>query len=251
MDVGLTDRRVLVTGATGGIGRALTRAFAAEGARVAVAYHRDHAAAQASVAEWGGAQRALAVRYDLTDPACGDGAVGAVTARWGGLDVLVANAIRPPTFRPGASPFEDVPVADWLPFVQDNLVQTVATVQAAVGAMRRGGWGRIVLVSTHLVRQGAAGREFYTATKAALHGLASSLAWDVGRDGILVNVVAPGLTLTDRVAAMPQEVRAREVAATPSGRLSTPAEVAHAVLFLGSALNGNITGEVLTVAGGH
>jgi 3-oxoacyl-[acyl-carrier protein] reductase len=251
VDLGLTDRRVLVTGATAGIGRAVAHAFGAEHARVAVAYRNRADTAEKLVADLGGAGRALAVRYALEDPAGPDEAVGAVEAAWGGVDVLVANAVRRGARR-GPQPVETVAAADWQPFLRDNLAQPIATVLRALAGMRRRGWGRIVLVSSHAVRDGQRGQEFYAAAKAGLHGFCRSLAWDVGGDGILVNVVCPGLTTTEGVLAdLPAAVRAHERAATATGRLSGPDEVASVVLYLGSPANGNVSGEVVTVAGGR
>jgi 3-oxoacyl-[acyl-carrier protein] reductase len=140
----------------------------------------------------------------------------------------------------------------WRPFLRDNLDQTVATALAVIPGMRRRGWGRIVLVSSHVTTDGRRGQEFYAAAKAALHGFCRSLAWDVGPDGILVNVVCPGLTTTEGVLTdLPAEVRDRERAHTPTGRLSTPEDVANTVVFLCSAANGNVSGETVTVAGGR
>ncbi|GAA2622551.1 MULTISPECIES: SDR family NAD(P)-dependent oxidoreductase [Streptomyces] len=250
---GLRGKAVLVTGATGGIGAAIARRFSAEGARVAVAFRSDREAAEKLAAELGAAEdRALAVRYALDEPGSPARAVAEVEARWGAVDVLVANAVRWGVRRAPGSRFEDVPEDDWLPVVEANLAPVIRTVQHSVRSMRRRGWGRIVLISSHNALGGNPGQEFYGSAKAGLHGLARSLMWDVGQDGILVNVVCPGLTTTERVnSGLPEAVRARETAATPTGRLSDPDDVARAVLFLGSAANGNITGESLTVTGGR
>ncbi|MFD8483951.1 SDR family NAD(P)-dependent oxidoreductase [Kitasatospora sp. NPDC059673] len=252
MDLGLRERVVLVTGATGGIGREVARAYAAEGARVAVAYRSDRAAAEQLAEELGGPERAFALPYDLEDPESPHRAVAEVERRWGRVDVLVANAVRWGERRTPGTRFEDVPEKDWLPVIEGNLAPVIRTVQAAVGGMRARGWGRIVLISSHNALGGNRGQEFYGSAKAGLHGLARSLMWDLGSSDVLVNVVCPGLTSTDRVVAgLPAPVRERETGATPTGRLSTPEEVARAVLYLGSAANGNVTGEALHVAGGR
>ncbi|WP_034089996.1 SDR family NAD(P)-dependent oxidoreductase [Streptacidiphilus albus] len=259
MDLGLNGRTVLVTGATGGIGSEIARAFAAEGARVAVTYRSDHEAAEKLVAELRGGgdpaadpDRAFALRYALDEPGSAQRAVAAVEDRWGSLDVLVVNAVHRGARRVPGTRFEDVPEEAWRPVVDDNLAPAISTVQCAVGGMRRRGWGRIVLISSHNALGGNQGQEFYGAAKAGLHGLARSLMWDLGDSGVLVNVVCPGLTATEQVvAALPGAVRDREAQATPTGRLTAPAEVARSVVFLCSEANGNITGESLTVAGGR
>ena len=248
MDLGLTDRTVLVTGASGDIGREAARAFAAEGARVALGYAHHRETAARLVAELG-AERAVAVRYDLTDPGSVAPALSIVERRFGPVEVYVAAGIAPPAWPVQATAFEEVPVDDWVPFLRGNVEQTLRTVQLVLPGMRRQGWGRITFLSTHLVKEGRPGRAFYTAAKAALHGLSRSLAWDAGRDGVLVNAVCPGLT--EHSTPVPEAVRREEIARTPSGRLSTPEDIARAVVFLSSAANGNITGEVLTVAGGR
>ncbi|KAA9166516.1 SDR family oxidoreductase [Amycolatopsis acidicola] len=248
MELGLAGRVVLVTGATGEIGTAIAEAFAGEGARVAVAYHHDKDAAAALASRLGG----TAVPYDLADPDSPAGTFDAVAERLGPVEVLVANAMRWGRRRGPDERFEDVPPADWMPVITENLAPTIRTAQLAVGGMRKGGWGRIVLVSSHVATDGHRGQEFYGATKSGLHGFAKSLAWDAGQDGVLVNVVSPGLTLTRRVATgLPEAVRARETERTATGRLSRAADIAAAVVFLCSAANQNITGEVLTVAGGR
>ncbi|MEU0336039.1 SDR family oxidoreductase [Streptomyces sp. NPDC006193] len=249
MDYQLTDKTVLVTGATGGIGQAIARAFAAEGATVALGYRNDAGRAERLAGELG---RATAVRYALDDPAGAAEAVTAVRERHGGIDVFVAGAFAWGPRRPPGTRFEDVPPSQWLPLVEHNLAPVVRAVQLVLPGMRERGWGRIALISSHNAFDGQPGQEFYGAVKAALYGFARSLAWDAGPDGVLVNVVAPGLTLTDRVRGkLPEHIKERERAHTPTGRLSSPEDVANTVLFLCSAANGNITGENVTVAGGR
>jgi 3-oxoacyl-[acyl-carrier protein] reductase len=249
MRLGLAGKTVLVTGATGGIGREIARAFVAEGARVALGYRTNAEAADKLAAELGGA---VAVRYALDDHGSPATAVAEVRERWGDIDVFVANAMRWGKRRPPEVHVEEVPPAEWEPVVAHNLAPVIRGAQLVLPGMRRRGWGRIALISSHVAVDGQRGQEFYGAVKAGLHGFARSLAWDAGPDGILVNVVAPGLTLTERVrTGLPAQVRDRETARTPTGRLSSAEEIANAVVFLCSDANGNITGETLTVAGGR
>ena len=253
MELGLAEKVVLVTGGTRGIGLATARAFAAEGARVAITYHNEESAGVDVTGELGAdAGRSLAVHYSLDEPNSADRAIAAVVERWERVDVLVTSAVRRQRRRPPGTRFEDVPAAEWEPALAANLAGTIRLAQLAVAGMRTRGWGRLALISSHVVHNGQAGQEFYAAGKAALHGLVRSLAWDAGRSGVLANVVSPGLTATDGVlAALPAELREREAALSPTGRLSSPKDVANAIVFLCSAANGNITGSALTVSGGR
>jgi 3-oxoacyl-[acyl-carrier protein] reductase len=252
MELGLDGRTAFITGATGGIGQELARAFAAEGARVAIGYRSERGTADLLAAELGAAgDRARAVRYALDEPDSPARAVAEVE-RWTGLDILVTAAVARGTRRGPQARFEDTPRAAWESVLQDNLTATLRTVQACSAGMRRRRWGRIVLLSSHTVRDGGRGQEFYGAAKGGLHGFARSLAWDLGPDGVLVNVVCPGLTQTAKVrCGLPEAVREAERARTPTGRLSEPGDVASMVVFLCSAANRNVTGESVTVAGGR
>jgi 3-oxoacyl-[acyl-carrier protein] reductase len=247
METGLQQRVVLVTGGSAGIGAATAAAFAREGARVAITYQKDErsaAAVVAAITQAGG--EAFATAMDLEDLPSVQRAVDAVLRQWGTVDVLVANAVRwggsapDPTVR-----FEDVPVEEWLAMINANLVGAAATVRAVLPAMRARRWGRIVLVSSGVAEEGVPGPGPYGTAKAGLHGMARSLAWEGGRDGVLVNVVAPGFTLTERRPDIPQPLIDRLAAGTPTRRLSVPDDVARLIVFLGSQANGNLTGEVL------
>lgn len=252
MDLGIADRVALVTGATRGIGLAVARVLAAEGANVAVTYYHDATGAKLVSAELGADQgRSIAVPYALEDPGAAEQALAQVTHSWGRVDIVVHCAVRRRPRSPGTH-FEDVPVDDWDPGLAADLRAAVRLSQLSVSAMRPQAWGRLVLLSSHVVRNGRAGQEFYAAGKAALHGLVRSLAWDAGPSGILANVVCPGLTATDGVLAqLPASVREGEAALTPTGHLSGPADVANAIAFLCSQANRNITGSVLSVSGGR
>ncbi|MFI9386644.1 SDR family NAD(P)-dependent oxidoreductase [Kutzneria sp. NPDC052558] len=242
MDYALAGKIALVTGASGGIGGSTARAYAREGATVAVAYRDNVDAAKQLAEELGG----FPVHYLLEEP---ESAFGEVADRCGGVDVLVTSAVKPGAKRGPGTPFESLPADAYAGFLDDNLTGTLRTVQLALPSMRQRGWGRIVLVSSRVVDGGKPGREIYGAAKAGLHGFASSLSWDVGRDGVLVNVVCPGMV--EGTAGLPPDAVAGECARTPTGRLSTAEDVAEAVLWLGSGANRNVTGQALTVAGGR
>lgn len=240
----MKGRVVLVTGGSSGIGRTIARAYGAEGARVALTYHSGEEAARATAEEIG---EAIALPLQLEEIDSCEEVVAAVRQRWGGIDVLVANAVQWPERAPeDAEGFEHMRVERWRNTLRTNLEGTFATVRAALPAMRDREGGRIVLISSGLAEEGMPGGGDYGAAKAGLHGLARSLAWELGRDGILVNVIDTGFTLTERnLGHFGDELRERVSGAVPSRRLSTPEEVARVVVFLGSAANGNISGEVV------
>jgi 3-oxoacyl-[acyl-carrier protein] reductase len=195
--------------------------------------------------------RSIAVPYALEDPSAAEQVLAHVMSSWDRIDIVVHCAVRRGQ-RPAGRHFEDVPVDEWDPGLAGDLSAAIRLSQLSVGAMRARGWGRLVLLSSHVVRNGHAGQEFYAAGKAALHGLVRSLAWDAGRSGILANVVCPGLTTTEGVLGkLPASVREAEAALTPTGRLSDPADVAGAIAFLCSGANRNITGSVVPVSGGR
>jgi NAD(P)-dependent dehydrogenase (short-subunit alcohol dehydrogenase family) len=229
------DRNVLVTGGTGGIGRHIARAFAHEGARVAVT-SRD--------GRIDGDWVAVGVTLDLEDPFAAAAAVEHALHDLGGLDTLVVNAVRWPT---QTTPrFEDLPANEWRTVLRANVEGALAVIQTALPALRASGRGRIVLISSGAAEEGHPVMPHYVAAKAALHGLGRALAWDAGADGVLTNVVAVGFTRTERNAErFPDHLFARAGALTPQRRVSTAEDVARVVLWLGSDANTSITGEVI------
>jgi NAD(P)-dependent dehydrogenase (short-subunit alcohol dehydrogenase family) len=248
VDTGMKGRVVLVTGASSGIGRAIAEAYGAEGARVALTYRSAEASAHATAraVEAAGGE-SLVLPLELGRIGSCNEAIEAVRERWSGIDGLVANAVQWPERSPeDADGFEQMRVERWRTTLRTNLEGTFATLRAALPAMRGRDGGRIVLMSSGLAEEGMPGGGDYGAAKAGLHGLARSLAWELGREGILVNVVDTGFTLTERnLEHFGDDVRERTARAVPSRRLSTPEEVARLVVFLGSAANGNITGEIV------
>lgn len=256
MDYGLRDRVVFLTGGSAGIGKAAAIAFGQEQARVAVTYRRNADGAAETVAaitDAGG--KAVAVRLELADRDSIRTAIGEVVARWGGIDVLVNNAAETDrhaeAFDPNSPGFADIPAEQWEGQLTAGLHGVFHTVQTALPAMRGRGWGRIAFVSSGAAERGGPREEAYAATKAALAGLAASLSRELGRDGILVNVVMPAMTTTERVLRIvPPPVREMVAGHVATGKLSSPNDVAAAIVFLCSAANGNITGETLRVTGG-
>jgi 3-oxoacyl-[acyl-carrier protein] reductase len=254
MDLGLAGRVALVTGASGGIGAAIARTLAGEGARVAVAYNTDQDAAELLASDIRGrGGEALVVRHDLSDPSTMREAVEAVSRTWGGLDVLAASAWVRPEWPSQQGPVIDPsPLAVWRQQLRVNLEGTAQSIDAVLPCMKAGGWGRIVLMSSGAAEAGQAGLEAYAAAKAALHALARSLASGLGRAGILTNVVMPGFIATERNRRLvPAPVLDQWAAQTPTGRLATEDEVAGVVAFLASAANGSVNGAAVKVSGGR
>jgi len=242
----------------GASARPTALAFGAEGARVAITYNSSADEAEKVVAQLGGEDRSFATRYDLRDNDSIDATVAAVVERWGGIDILVANALFFTWTDPSITPsFEDTPLEDWTERLRANVEGTVRTAQLALAPMRQRKWGRIVILSSTTAHNGLPGSEIYSASKAAMHGFARGAMWGGKDSGVLVNVVAPGLTLTEsahEALAASEVTRAmadRELSVTPSGRLSDPEDIARLIVFLSSQANGNVTGEVVRTAGGR
>lgn len=250
MDLGLPDRTVIVTGASGGLGRRIAAGFAAEGSNV-VLTHRDSRMDAEQVAKESG-DRALVLRYDMADPTSAGALVEETLAWTGRIDVLINNAVFWGMGGPAASPdFEATPEEAWQPIVRTNIEGALRLSRAVAPTMRTQRWGRMVHISSSLAIDGAAGSEYYATAKAALHGFSRSAAFSLGQSGdVLSNVVMPGLTRTDTNVEITEQYGSHYSALAPLGRLLDADEVANAVVYLGSAANTGITGQVIPVTGG-
>ncbi|HEY3018461.1 MAG TPA: SDR family NAD(P)-dependent oxidoreductase [Gaiellaceae bacterium] len=243
METGLAGKRVLVTGASGGIGSACARAFAAEGAEVVVHYHRGRGRAQAVAAELGGA---AVVGADLTR----EEEVEHLFAEAGALDVCAAVAGIWPS---GDVPLWDLPLARWHATLDANLTATFLT---ARGFLRQlDGEGALILVGSTAGIFGEAGHADYAAAKSAiLGGLLLSLKNEVVRKAprARVNAVAPGWTESPMTRGHVDDERVQRVSRTMALRkVAQPEDVARQVVILASPeLSGHVTGQVVTVAGG-
>ena len=250
MNTGLEGKRVLVTGASGGIGSACARAFAEEGARVFLHYRHGRERAEAVSQELGGAPLAGA---DLTREEESEALFARAVEELGGLDVCAAVA--------GRWPEEDVPVwelplARWEQTVRENLTITFLTARGFLREVERNGHGSLVLVGSTAGLFGEAGHADYAAAKSAvLGGLLLSLKNEIVRIAPRgrVNAVAPGWTqspMTRTTLADPDLVR-RVTRTMPLRKVAQPDDIARQVVVLASdELSGHVTGQVVTVAGG-
>lgn len=248
--MGLDGRTVIVTGASGGLGRRIARGFAAEGANVVLTYHSSRPEAEQVAKEIG--ERALIVQYDMDDAGAAQALTDAALEWTGRIDVLVNNAVTWGGDPPSPDlPFEAVPDGSWLMMFRANTEGALRLSRAVTPTMRERRWGRMVHISSSLAVDGMAGAEYYAAAKAALHGFSRSAAFGLGRDGdILSNVVMPGLTRTETNVAIVDVHGDHFSALAPLGRLLDAAEVARPIVYLGSAANTGITGQVIPVTGG-
>jgi 3-oxoacyl-[acyl-carrier protein] reductase len=246
MSAPLAGQVAVVTGGSRGIGRAIAAALARAGAAVVVNYRENEAAAAETV-------RAIAAGGGIAEPVCFDvGDAGAVRAglqgvvdRRGQLDILVNNAgfsVDTLLLR--------LKEEDWERVLRTNLTGVFHCTKAAVRAMVRGRYGRIVNLTSVVAEMGNAGQAAYAAAKAGVIGFTKSMARELASRGITVNAVAPGFVETDMTAGLSDEQKMFYTNVIPAGRIATPDEVAAAVTFLASPAAGYITGHVLHVNGG-
>jgi len=233
----LAGKRVLVTGASKGIGRAIAQELARAGATVVVGYRSGQDDAEALATEIGGA----AVQADVSSPEDARRLVDEA----GDLDVLVNNA---GLTRDGllARMSDD----DWRTVLETNLSSVFYTCRAVTRPMMKRRAGAIVNISSIVGVHGNWGQTKYAASKAGIIGFTKSLARELGSRNIRANVVAPGYVKTQLTEVLPEEATAAMIGNTPLGRVAEPKEVAGAVRFLASDDASFITGEVLLVDGG-
>ena len=242
----LQRKKAIVTGGTRGIGFAVVQTFLRNGASVALFGSRQETVdkALAALKEENPDWEVIGMAPDLTDYAAVDAAFAEVEKAFGRIDILVNNA--------GISARE--PLYDYTPEAFEKIMRlNVSAVfngcRAAAPRMKAQGGGSIINTSSMVSLYGQPSGVGYPTSKFAVNGMTRSLARELGRDNIRVNAVAPGVTRTDMVANLPQEIVQRVCAPIPLGRMGEPEEVANAFLFLASDLASYITGEILQVDG--
>lgn len=243
---------VLITGGARGLGASLTRAFAREGARVVINWHRSEAAAAALVAEIG-SDRAVAVQADVTDADAVTALFAAAHGKFGAaITTVVNNALPEFSFNgDGRAKADTIGWASFEAQLRGSVQGILNTTQAALPGMRGAGFGRIINVGTNLFQNPVVPYHDYTAAKAAALSLTRTLSSELGPDGVTVNMVSGGLLrTTDASAATPDEVFDLIAASTPLQSVTTPDEFADAALFFASPWSRAVTGQNLVVDGG-
>lgn len=244
--MGKLDGRVaLVTGASRGIGRAIALQLAGEGAHVAINYNSSHAAAadvQREIEEHG--VQSLAVGADVSNADAARAMVNQVIGHFGRLDILVNNAgiTRDRSLR-------KLTDDDWLTVIQNNLNSVYWTTTAAMNTMIEQRHGRIINISSFVGQAGNFGQANYSASKGGIIAFTKTAAIELAKYNVTVNALAPGFTLTDMLAKVPDAVQEQIKARIPMGRFGQPEEVAKAVLFLAADAD-YITGQQINVNGG-
>ncbi len=257
MDLGLKDRVVIVAASSQGIGRATAEAFAAEGCKLAICARSTQVLRSLAGAIAGKHRVPVHCEgLDVRDAAAVRQFVANVAGRFGGVDVCVTNAGGPP-----GKEFLATKAEDWQDAVEQNLLSVVYFAREVIPLMQRKKWGRLITLTSLTVKQPVDQLVLSNAVRTGVAGLVKSLANEFGKDGILVNNVAPGYTATDRLKQLArsqasstgiseEEIYQRWAADSALRRVAQPAEVADTVVWLASERASFITGQTILVDGG-
>ena len=241
----LEGRKALITGAARGIGRAIAKLFASEGADVAINYQSSEADALSLADELAKAGRkTLLLKGNVGERATWNSMMEKIKQSWGRLDILVNNAgiTRDKTLRKMTD-------EDWLSVLNTNLNACYFGVSAAMPMMTEQKYGRIINISSFVGQAGNFGQANYSASKGGIIAFTKTAALELAKYNVTCNALAPGFTETGMLAKVPEQVQSQILARIPMGRFATPEEIAKAVLFL--AADGDyVTGQQINVNGG-
>jgi 3-oxoacyl-(acyl-carrier-protein) reductase len=241
----LEGRKALVTGGARGIGRAIVRSLAGEGADVAINYQSSSAEAEALAEELNKAGRkTLLFKGNVGERAAWSAMIEKIKQSWGRLDILVNNAgiTRDKTLRKMTD-------EDWLTVLNTNLNACYFGVSSVMSMMIDQKYGRIINISSFVGQAGNFGQANYAASKGGIIAFTKTAAMELAKYNVTCNSLAPGFTETGMLAKVPEQVQAQILARIPMGRFATPEEIAKAVLFL--AADGDyVTGQQINVNGG-
>jgi 3-oxoacyl-[acyl-carrier protein] reductase len=242
----LAGKVSLITGASRGLGRAIALKFATEGAKVAVNYLGNDAAAEdviRNIISQGG--EAVAVKANVADSDAVKTMVRQVTDQWGRIDILVNNA---GITRDGLLP--RMSDSAWDEVIDTNLRGAYLCTKFALRSMMNLSWGRIINISSLAGVIGNAGQTNYSASKGGLIAFTKAVAREVGSRNITANVIAPGFFVTDMTDKLPPETREMILSRIPLKRYGTPEDLAELAAFLASEASGYITAQVICIDGG-
>jgi NAD(P)-dependent dehydrogenase (short-subunit alcohol dehydrogenase family) len=245
----LTGKVAIITGAAQGIGVEYAKALAAEGARVAVADVADTASAVAALRDAGA--EVIGLKADVTDPGSVTSMVAATVEAFGGVDILVNNAAL--FGKLALKPFEEITSAEWDAVMAVNVRGVFECTKAVAPEMRRRDYGKIINIASGTVFKGPPMMMHYVASKGAVVALTKCAARELGDDGIRVNCLAPGLTMSENVrtnADWVGAVVANNIASRALKREATPADLIGSIVFLASSDTDFMTGQTIVVDGG-
>lgn len=251
MDLGLKGKTVIITGASGGIGRGIAAAFAGEGASVVLGYHRERAAAE-ELAERlrAGGGRSAALPLDVGDPGSVRAFVSQVAQIDSHIDVLVNNAGILAGF--SGDGIESLSLENWETVFRVHMTGTFLCTKEVLPYMKRSGFGRIINISSvHALTGGRAGLSNYAAAKGSVLTFTSSTAREFGRHGITANAIVPGFIGAGMVSGLSSEMREAIEAQNPVNRLGTAEEIGALAAFLASGQAGYISGQAIRCDGGR
>ncbi len=247
MELGLKDKVALVTGASRGIGAASAKALASHGATVVINYIKSKDKAEAILDEIKGRDgHGMIFQADVRDSDAVNAMVDSALKEFGKIDILVNNANINFPIRPFVELAWDQIEAK----IMGEMKALYNCSQAVLKDMMNRKSGKLVFISSSLSRFPGYGFSAHAAAKSAMDGMAKVMAMELGPLGITVNVIGPGLTLTDATAGQPKEMHEQVAAITPLRRLGMPDDIAGAVVFLASSLSDYLSGEYLPVTGG-